>query len=68
VFFTYESLSKIEEAQHSAIFLPVFACDRGRGHATAGLEKNWTALHDNARILLERRSTSPPPYVWEAPR
>ncbi|MDX3135941.1 DEAD/DEAH box helicase family protein, partial [Streptomyces europaeiscabiei] len=72
VFFTYDSLSKIEEAQHSAIFLaPVFGLlIVDEAHATAGTwEKNWTALHDNERIPAERRLyLTATPYVWEAPR
>ncbi|MFS8202603.1 Helicase associated domain protein [Streptomyces sp. CWNU-52B] len=72
VFFTYDSLSKIEEAQHSAHFpAPVFGLlIVDEAHATAGTwEKNWTALHDNARIPAERRLyLTATPYVWEAPR
>ncbi|WP_405825964.1 Helicase associated domain protein [Streptomyces sp. NBC_01390] len=72
VFFTYDSLSKIEEAQHSAIFpAPVFGLlIVDEAHATAGTwEKNWTALHDNERIPAERRLyLTATPYVWEAPR
>ncbi|MFE0040092.1 Helicase associated domain protein [Streptomyces sp. NPDC059015] len=72
VFFTYDSLSKIEEAQHSAIFpAPVFdLLIVDEAHATAGTwEKNWTAIHDNERIPAERRLyLTATPYVWEAPR
>jgi len=72
VFFTYDSLSKIEGAQHSAIFpAPVFGLlIVDEAHATAGTwEKNWTALHDNERIPAERRLyLTATPYVWEAPR
>ncbi|MGV9560260.1 Helicase associated domain protein [Streptomyces sp. NPDC003522] len=72
VFFTYDSLSKIEEAQHSAIFpAPLFGLlIVDEAHATAGTwEKNWTALHDNERIPAERRLyLTATPYVWEAPR
>ncbi|MFE1797739.1 DEAD/DEAH box helicase family protein [Streptomyces sp. NPDC059517] len=72
VFFTYNSLSKIEEAQHSAHFpAPVFGLlIVDEAHATAGTwEKNWTALHDNARIPAERRLyLTATPYVWDAPR
>ncbi|MCX5563652.1 DEAD/DEAH box helicase [Streptomyces sp. NBC_00038] len=72
VFFTYDSLSKIEETQHSAIFpAPVFnLLIVDEAHATAGTwEKNWTALHDNNRIPAERRLyLTATPYVWEAPR
>ncbi|MFD6424757.1 Helicase associated domain protein [Streptomyces sp. NPDC060198] len=72
VFFTYDSLSKIEEAQHSAIFpAPVFGLlIVDEAHATAGTwEKNWTALHDNERVPAERRLyLTATPYVWEAPR
>ncbi|WP_369032768.1 DEAD/DEAH box helicase [Streptomyces adonidis] len=72
VFFTYDSLSKIEEAQHSAVFpAPVFGLlIVDEAHATAGTwEKNWTALHDNERIPAERRLyLTATPYVWEAPR
>ncbi|MFE7029099.1 Helicase associated domain protein [Streptomyces sp. NPDC057621] len=72
VFFTYDSLSKIEEAQHSAVFpAPVFGLlIVDEAHATAGTwEKNWTALHDNARIPAERRLyLTATPYVWDAPR
>ncbi|MFJ9154180.1 Helicase associated domain protein [Streptomyces sp. NPDC102270] len=72
VFFTYDSLSKIEEAQHSSIFpAPVFGLlIVDEAHATAGTwEKNWTALHDNERVPAERRLyLTATPYVWEAPR
>ncbi|MEV4228282.1 Helicase associated domain protein [Streptomyces bobili] len=72
VFFTYDSLSKIEEAQHSAIFsAPIFGLlIVDEAHATAGTwEKNWTAIHDNERIPAERRLyLTATPYVWEAPR
>ncbi|MFD9041173.1 DEAD/DEAH box helicase [Streptomyces bottropensis] len=72
VFFTYDSLSKIEEAQHSALFPPpVFGLlIVDEAHATAGTwEKNWTALHDNERIPAERRLyLTATPYVWDAPR
>ncbi|MFI9835243.1 Helicase associated domain protein [Streptomyces sp. NPDC051913] len=72
VYFTFDSLAKIEEAQHSAVFpAPVFgllAVDEA--HATAGSwSKSWTALHDNARVPAERRLyLTATPYVWEAPR
>lgn len=72
VFFTYDSLPKIEEAQHSSLFpAPVFdLLIVDEAHATAGTwEKNWTALHDNERIPAERRLyLTATPYVWEAPR
>ncbi|MGW1365002.1 Helicase associated domain protein, partial [Streptomyces chartreusis] len=72
VFFTFDSLSKIEEAQHSSRFPPpvfgLLAVDEA--HATAGAwSKGWTALHDNARVPAERRLyLTATPYVWEAPR
>ncbi|MFI1707608.1 Helicase associated domain protein [Streptomyces griseoruber] len=72
VFFTFDSLSKIEEAQHSAVFpAPVFdLLVVDEAHATAGTwTKNWTALHDNSRIPADRRLyLTATPYVWEAPR
>ncbi|MEV7755951.1 Helicase associated domain protein [Streptomyces griseofuscus] len=72
VFFTFDSLSKIEEAQHSAVFpAPVFGLlVVDEAHATAGTwTKNWTALHDNSRIPADRRLyLTATPYVWEAPR
>ncbi|WP_416981041.1 DEAD/DEAH box helicase family protein, partial [Streptomyces sp. T028] len=72
VFFTFDSLSKIEEAQHSAVFpAPVFdLLVVDEAHATAGTwAKNWTALHDNSRIPADRRLyLTATPYVWEAPR
>ncbi|MFE2828593.1 Helicase associated domain protein [Streptomyces sp. NPDC059271] len=72
VLFTFDSLSKIEEAQHSAHFpTPVFGLlVVDEAHATAGTwEKNWTALHDNTRIPAQRRLyLTATPYVWEAPR
>ena len=72
VFFTFDSLSKIEEAQHSAVFpAPVFdLLVVDEAHATAGTwTKNWTVLHDNSRIPADRRLyLTATPYVWEAPR
>ncbi len=72
VFFTFDSLYKIEEAQHSAVFpAPVFdLLVVDEAHATAGTwTKNWTALHDNSRIPADRRLyLTATPYVWEAPR
>ncbi|MFH8470802.1 hypothetical protein [Streptomyces sp. NPDC017991] len=63
MFITYDSLSKIEGAQHSAILpAPVFGLlIVDEAHAPAGTwEKNWTALHDNERIRPSDPSTSPP--------
>ncbi|WP_427168735.1 DEAD/DEAH box helicase family protein (plasmid) [Streptomyces sp. C1-1] len=72
MFFTFDSLYKIEEAQHSAVFpAPVFdLLVVDEAHATAGTwTKNWTALHDNSRIPADRRLyLTATPYVWEAPR
>jgi len=72
VFFTFDSLDKVAEAQHSTVFAPpvfgLLVVDEA--HATAGTwTKNWTALHDDERIPAERRLyLTATPYVWEAPR
>lgn len=71
VFVTLDSLSRIEEAQHSVFTAPVFdLLIVDEAHRTAGSwDKEWTMVHDNQRVPAERRLyLTATPYEWEAPR
>ncbi|MFJ5130906.1 Helicase associated domain protein [Streptomyces sp. NPDC088555] len=71
VFVTLDSLSRIEESQHSVFTAPVFdLLVVDEAHRTAGSwEKQWTMIHDQARIRADRRLyMTATPYEWEAPR
>ncbi|WP_369253663.1 Helicase associated domain protein, partial [Streptomyces sp. R35] len=71
VFVTLDSLPRIEETQHTIFPVPVFdflVVDEA--HRTAGSwDKQWTMIHDQTRILADRRLyLTATPYEWEAPR
>ncbi|MFF4838237.1 Helicase associated domain protein [Streptomyces sp. NPDC001315] len=71
VFITFDSLQRIEEAQHSVFTAPVFdLMIVDEAHRTAGSwDKQWTMIHDNTRVPADRRLyLTATPYEWEAPR
>ncbi|WP_159395138.1 DEAD/DEAH box helicase family protein, partial [Streptomyces albireticuli] len=71
VFVTLDSLPKVEQAAHTSHPAPVFdLLVVDEAHRTAGSwAKEWTALHDNARIPADRRLyLTATPYEWEPPR
>ncbi|MEV8022790.1 Helicase associated domain protein [Streptomyces sp. NPDC086554] len=71
VFVTLDSLPRIEETQHSLFTAPFFnLLVVDEAHRTAGSwDKQWTVLHDQARIPAHRRLyLTATPYEWEAPR
>ncbi|MFE3776369.1 Helicase associated domain protein [Streptomyces sp. NPDC059122] len=71
VFVTLDSLPRIEETQRSVFTAPVFdLLVVDEAHRTAGSwDKQWTVIHDQARILADRRLyLTATPYEWEAPR
>ncbi|MFB7600575.1 Helicase associated domain protein [Streptomyces sp. NPDC056160] len=71
VFVTLDSLPRIEETQHTIFPVPVFdLLVVDEAHRTAGSwGKQWTTVHDQARILADRRLyLTATPYEWEAPR
>ncbi|MFF8433549.1 DEAD/DEAH box helicase [Streptomyces bacillaris] len=71
VFVTLDSLARIEETQHTVFPVPVFdLLVVDEAHRTAGSwDKQWTMIHDNTRILADRRLyLTATPYEWEAPR
>ncbi|MFF3468959.1 DEAD/DEAH box helicase family protein [Streptomyces sp. NPDC002619] len=71
VFVTLDSLARIEETQHTIFPVPVFdLLVVDVAHRTAGSwDKQWTMIHDNTRILADRRLyLTATPYEWEAPR
>lgn len=71
VFVTLDSLPRIEESRHSVFTAPVFdLMIVDEAHRTAGSwDKQWTMIHDNARIRADRRLyLTATPYDWEAPR
>ncbi|MEV5149818.1 Helicase associated domain protein [Streptomyces sp. NPDC052727] len=71
VFVTLDSLTRIEETQHSVFTAPVFdLLVVDEAHRTAGSwDKQWTMLHDNQRIRADRRLyLTATPYEWQAPR
>lgn len=71
VFVTLDSLLRIEEIQHSVFQAPVFdLAIIDEAHRTAGSwDKEWTVIHDQSRIRVERRLyLTATPYEWEAPR
>ncbi|MFD9566063.1 Helicase associated domain protein [Streptomyces sp. NPDC059994] len=71
VFVTLDSLPRIEESLRSSFTAPLFdLLIVDEAHRTAGSwDKQWTMIHDNARIRAERRLyLTATPYEWEAPR
>ncbi|MGW2462378.1 DEAD/DEAH box helicase family protein [Streptomyces sp. NPDC001356] len=71
MFVTLDSLTRIEETQHSVFTAPVFdLLVVDEAHRTAGSwDKQWTMLHDNQRIRADRRLyLTATPYEWQAPR
>ncbi|WP_058041294.1 DEAD/DEAH box helicase [Streptomyces roseifaciens] len=71
VFVTLDSLPRIEETQHTVFPVPVFdLLVVDEAHRTAGSwEKQWTMIHDQTRVLADRRLyLTATPYEWEAPR
>ncbi|MER5757211.1 DEAD/DEAH box helicase family protein [Streptomyces sp. NPDC002088] len=71
VFVTLDSLPRIEETQHTVFPVPVFdLLVVDEAHRTAGSwDKQWTMIHDQTRILADRRLyLTATPYEWEAPR
>ncbi|MEU7109762.1 Helicase associated domain protein [Streptomyces sp. NPDC046215] len=71
VFVTLDSLPKIEQTQRTRYPAPVFdLMIVDEAHRTAGSwDKDWTVLHDNARIPADRRLyLTATPYEWEPPR
>lgn len=71
VFVTLDSLTKIELSQHTRHPAPVFdLLIVDEAHRTAGSwDKEWTMIHDNARIRADRRLyLTATPYEWQPPR
>ncbi|AWW42145.1 DEAD/DEAH box helicase [Streptomyces cadmiisoli] len=71
VFVTLDSLPRIEETQHTIFPVPLFdLLVVDEAHRTAGSwDKQWTVIHDQTRILADRRLyLTATPYEWEAPR
>ncbi|MGW1491300.1 Helicase associated domain protein [Streptomyces sp. NPDC002402] len=71
VFVTLDSLTKLEQTQHTRSPAPVFdLLVVDEAHRTAGSwNKEWTAVHDAYRIRAERRLyLTATPYEWHGPR
>lgn len=71
VFVTLDSLTKLEQTQHTRSPAPVFdLLVVDEAHRTAGSwNKEWTAVHDDYRIRAERRLyLTATPYEWHGPR